>query len=681
MRVTFAESERTVLTNLLLFFFLFCSSLFTDLESRGDIVQGSTESQTHRGLKRSLSPLIPLATSFAEEMRGNRSRSGSFQSIQHPTQQGLGSSRQLVPSSSRTDFSGSSFNARLHRVSSEVTLDRLGLGGNDGEDIDSSPPSTPSHLSGTQKLGPQSSSGSDALVLTSRPRATTIASLGGTALPPTESIRRARAGTLFNPIGSMSSLSLHSLVEGVSTAELESSSSYGTTRYQRALLQADDAARRSRSGSTGEDSTSSSYSQGRSLGDGVLQESEDGYIESSLGRALSSNNRSLSSLRSSIERSRDSPDTSHDDHSMTHSWRRKDLGVEDEQGSLINDSKSNRPRSMTSSLQPKSSGVYLPPALRHRTLTASGSFLSAPTSAREQDVFSIQLSDVNGNEYGIENGLQRSYSAPRRQTISTANQTDRDRLSISRASYNSGKEDGNGGGSSGRSSRLDYNDENLISEVQNSPNRIRSNTTSREAFQPTSLRSVQFSGLQRTRSNTSPRFASTDGSSNVIERSSNARQARVSSPILPTCDLCAAQVKSLVTLLPCRHQACAACCSTGVSQTAACPSRQHLCAACQEPVESIELSIPGQNGDKAPSATSQGKPKLPSTSSTPGKASPSSLKSPSLFSGRNQEASKRAEHHAGTSYGMVELEGEALQKARDNIVVVRMDNVSRWSSN
>ena len=140
-----------------------------EVEATSQITQLS-----QRGLKRSLSPLVPLATSFAEETIGTRARSASIQSSQYPFYQASNLSslkvpRQLGHSSSVTDFSSSSYSARLQRVASEATLERLRLGkGDDHEDLDSSPPSTPSHGSFGDKTLNQG--GSNRISLISRLR-------------------------------------------------------------------------------------------------------------------------------------------------------------------------------------------------------------------------------------------------------------------------------------------------------------------------------------------------------------------------------------------------------------------------------------------------------------------------------------------------------------------------------
>ncbi|KAK0535803.1 hypothetical protein OC834_001397 [Tilletia horrida] len=55
------------------------------------------------------------------------------------------------------------------------------------------------------------------------------------------------------------------------------------------------------------------------------------------------------------------------------------------------------------------------------------------------------------------------------------------------------------------------------------------------------------------------------------------------------CELCGILTTTLTTLLPCRHNACAACCSSGINQVSTSPPRSHVCAACRTPVESIAL--------------------------------------------------------------------------------------------
>jgi len=56
------------------------------------------------------------------------------------------------------------------------------------------------------------------------------------------------------------------------------------------------------------------------------------------------------------------------------------------------------------------------------------------------------------------------------------------------------------------------------------------------------------------------------------------------------CELCGILTTTLTLLLPCRHSACAACCSSGINQVSTSPPRSHVCAACRAPVESISLS-------------------------------------------------------------------------------------------
>lgn len=57
----------------------------------------------------------------------------------------------------------------------------------------------------------------------------------------------------------------------------------------------------------------------------------------------------------------------------------------------------------------------------------------------------------------------------------------------------------------------------------------------------------------------------------------------------PTCDLCGAIALRMTILEPCRHWACAACCSSGLNQVTATPPRPHVCAACHTPVKGISL--------------------------------------------------------------------------------------------
>lgn len=57
----------------------------------------------------------------------------------------------------------------------------------------------------------------------------------------------------------------------------------------------------------------------------------------------------------------------------------------------------------------------------------------------------------------------------------------------------------------------------------------------------------------------------------------------------PTCDLCGAIALRMTILEPCRHWACAACCSSGLNQVTATPPRPHVCAACHTPVRGISL--------------------------------------------------------------------------------------------
>lgn len=599
-----------------------------EVEATSQITQLS-----QRGLKRSLSPLVPLATSFAEETIGTRARSASIQSSQYPFYQASNLSslkvpRQLGHSSSVTDFSSSSYSARLQRVASEATLERLRLGkGDDHEDLDSSPPSTPSHGSFGDKTLNQG--GSNRISLISRPRATTIASLGGTALPFNESTRRrARAGTLFSPIGSLSSQSLHSLTEGVSTSDLEQPSQGATSSY-RTLLHTDEATRRSRSGSN---STSSSYSQ--SCRDSLPRGSQEDSMDSSVGRSLLS------------------PDTSTDSH-LVHSWRRGSGEDGEESKEATRDYSSliklGRVRAMTSAQQ-QGETRYLPPALRNRT----------STSTPDEDVFTLQLPDLAGR------ASQQGQATTRRSTISTADKPDRNYLSISGTSNQSNRGDGSSNASSGRSSRLDYHNEDTLESPP--AIRFRSSTLSREPFLSLfgTAPSIRLPSGNVLRSESSSRLnlvSESDRSGGTTVRPSPSPTSKLN---LPPCDLCGAKFKSLVTLLPCRHLACATCTSTGVS-AAACPTRQHLCAACQCPVESIELKLP--NRDQALDFTF-----LKSPTGTP---SSQHLKDQSYRVRENPPTSGNSGMDSSAVF--LELTGEPLKQAREEVVVVRMDNVSRLS--
>ncbi|KAK0542495.1 hypothetical protein OC845_006592 [Tilletia horrida] len=62
------------------------------------------------------------------------------------------------------------------------------------------------------------------------------------------------------------------------------------------------------------------------------------------------------------------------------------------------------------------------------------------------------------------------------------------------------------------------------------------------------------------------------------------------------CELCGIETGTLTVLLPCRHRACAACCSSGINQVSTSPPRSHVCAACRTPVESISLPRVVQRG-------------------------------------------------------------------------------------
>ncbi|KAE8231110.1 hypothetical protein CF326_g3881 [Tilletia indica] len=62
------------------------------------------------------------------------------------------------------------------------------------------------------------------------------------------------------------------------------------------------------------------------------------------------------------------------------------------------------------------------------------------------------------------------------------------------------------------------------------------------------------------------------------------------------CELCGILTTTLTVLLPCRHNACAACCSSGINQVSTSPPRSHVCAACRTPVESIALSKTSEAG-------------------------------------------------------------------------------------